>query len=159
MADAIRFKLEGLGELKKGLEELGTEVATKVGERADREAAQIVAEKARQLAPVGTGSTARTRRKKDGSVVAFDYGRLKDNIRVRKQKVRKQHHIVYAVTIGKAFWGAFQEFGTVNMPARPWLRVAFDMAVPDAAQAQITGLREGIARAAKKAARLAKRGR
>lgn len=159
MADAVRFKLEGLADLKKGLEELGTEVATKVGEKADRDAAKVVAEKARMLAPVGDGPTRKTRRNKGGVVVSFDYGRLKDNIRVRKQRVRKQHHIVYAVTIGKAFWGAFQEFGTVNMPARPWLRVAFDMAVPDATQAQITGLREGIARAAKKAARLAKRGR
>lgn len=31
---------------------------------------------------------------------------------------------------GDGFYGSFLEFGTRNQPARPWLRPAFDVAVP-----------------------------
>lgn len=155
MAGPVRttFQLQGLDGLNAALAAIGQDVATKLGHKAQRKAANGIRDKLKANAPVGTGSTVKTRRTKGGTVVQFDYGRLRDNIRVRKLKNRKAHHIVYAVTVGKAFWGAFQEFGTENMAANPWFRPTFDAAAGEALDVIIATLKKGIEAHAKKAAR------
>lgn len=138
-------KLQGIPELRAALEAIGTEVATKVGRRADRLAANKMAAVMKATAPVSDGNQSPGSKK---------YGRLKDNIRVRLARARKEGVIVYNVTAGRAFWGFFQEFGTKNMPARPWMRPAFDTTVQAAIDTQINELLGGIETTAKRAARL-----
>jgi HK97 gp10 family phage protein len=150
MSFAVRTRLEGLAELKANLAALGDEVATKVGNKANREAAKVVAGVIKSVAPRGTGSTVRRRRLKSGAVTIADYGRLVDNIKVRKARARSENTITFNISTGKAFWGLFQEFGTVNMPARPWMRPAFDAAADVGLKIQIAELERGIERAAKK---------
>jgi HK97 gp10 family phage protein len=134
-------KLQGVAELRRNLEELGNEVATKVGRTADRKAAQAFAAELRLKAPYRPGV-----QKKRGT----DYGNLRDNIRVRLQRARKESTITYAVTVGRAFWGFFLEFGTRKMAARPFLRPAWEGAVRGLLDVQIAELRTGIERAAKR---------
>jgi HK97 gp10 family phage protein len=150
MTNVGRVKLEGLEELKANLEALGKEVATKVGIRATREAAKAVAEAVRAYAPIGTQSTVRTRRRRDGTIAIADYGRLRDNIRVRRARARKETTITFNVTTGNAFWGKFLEFGTVHMPARPWMRPAFDASAAAALNITFVELKKGIDREVKK---------
>jgi len=136
-------RLEGVTELKKALAILGTDVATKEGRRANRRAASLMAQVMKDTAPVGDEESRSPGSKK--------YGRLRDNIKVRLAKSRKATAVVFNITTGRAFWGFFQEFGTVKMPANPWMRTAFDASVRAAQTAQIDELKKGVERAAKKA--------
>jgi HK97 gp10 family phage protein len=139
------FKLEGAAELRAALEELGNEVATKVGRRANRLAAVEMRDVMVSTAPES---------KADKSPGSKKFGSLKTNIKVRLAKARRENVIVYNVTVGRAFWGFFQEFGTRNQPAYPWMRPAFDATVRLAIDTQTGELRTGIERAAKKARKL-----
>jgi HK97 gp10 family phage protein len=137
------FKLEGVDTLKKALDILGTEIATKEGKRANRRAAVGMSKVMKANAPVSAENNRSPASKK--------YGRLRDNIRVRLAKSRVQTAIVYNVTVGRAFWGFFQEFGTKNMTANPWMRSSFDSSVNAARTDQIDELKKGVERAAKRA--------
>jgi HK97 gp10 family phage protein len=153
----VRFELNGLEELKRTLAELNSESATKVGMVATREAAKIVREAFIAAAPVGTEPTRKTRRKKNGEIVPYDYGRLRDNIRIKKGKASNRHQVKFGVGVGAAFWGLIQEFGSKNMAARPWMRPAFDSVAPKVVDeiARLVGL--GITREAKRLQRKAKK--
>lgn len=151
------FKLVGFEDLKRTLSELNAESATKVGTVATREGAKLVKQAFADAAPVGTEPTTKTRATKSGKVVAFDYGRLRDNIRIRKQKADRPNTIRFSVGIGSAFWGLFQEFGTSRMAARPWLRPAFQVVGPRVINEVGKLLGVGITREAKRLARRAKK--
>jgi HK97 gp10 family phage protein len=143
-------KLEGVAELKAALAELSNEVATKEGRNANRAAAGVIQKAFKEYAPYRPGVQLKYWKTKGGSK-SRDYGDLRDNIRVRLAKARKENTITYNVTTGNAFWGYFLEYGTVNMPAQPWMRPAFDAFVGRATQVQIDRLKVGVERAAKKA--------
>lgn len=148
-------QMQGLGELQRNLAELGNEVATKIGRTADRKAARLLADEVRQRAPHRPGVQKKSysqRRKgqKTGVVTQTDYGDLRDNITVRLQRARKDFTITYTVSTGKAFWGFFLEYGTVNMAARPFMRPAFDTMVATLQAAQADELRKGIERTVKR---------
>lgn len=146
MADIIRAKIEGAAELRSALEGLGTEVATKIGVTANRKAAQSFRDTLKGSAPY------------DSRVRERPYGHLRENIRVQRKRANKQGNIVFWITAGRAFWGAFLEFGTKRMPARPWMLPAFEQAKDRLGAIQIEELRNGIAKAAKRLARKARKG-
>lgn len=139
---AERFKIEGVAELRAALADLCEAVATKVGAKADRDAANVLKDALVSRAPFDPNAKS-------------PYGHLRDNIRVRKAKARNEHIISYNVTVGDAFWGRFLEFGTVKMPAKPWMRPTFDTIAEGLITVQIDGLRDGIEREAQRAARAA----
>lgn len=139
-ASPIRVKMEGVAELKAALEELGDVTATKVGVRANREAA---AELRMNLAAVAPYDSTKDNKK---------YGHLRDAIRVRKVKSRTANTIVHIVSTGVAFWGSMQEFGTVKMAARPWWRPLVDANYERIFKLQTDKLGAGIEREAKRIA-------
>ncbi|API58864.1 hypothetical protein BSL82_05685 [Tardibacter chloracetimidivorans] len=147
---ATRTELQGVPELKAALEELGAEVATKIGVSANRKAAVMMRDKMKQAAPRSTGSTRKSWRRKDGSVQTADYGHLQDNLRASRRKARKEGSIVHLVTVGKAWWGLLVEYGTIKMAARPWMRPTFDANVQGAIDVQVEELNKGIRRAARR---------
>lgn len=149
MPEIIRAKVEGLGELKQSLDALGSEVATKVGVTADRKAAQAFRDALRQAAPYDP------REKLRGGK---NLGHLRENIRIRRVRAQKQGHIVYWVTVGRAFWGMLLELGTKHMPARPWMLPAFEAARERLAAVQIEELRQGVEKAARRLAKIRRRG-
>lgn len=153
----VQFKLTGFEDLKRTLAELNTESATKVGTVATREGAKIVKDAFVQSAPVGTEPTEKTRTLRSGKVVKFDYGRLRDNIRIRKAKADSPNQVKFSVGVGAAFWGLFQEFGTSKMAARPWMRPAFEIAGPRVITEIGRLLGVGITREAKRLARKARK--
>lgn len=141
-----RRAMESVKDLVRSLEAYGTAMATKIGVSANRSAATLLKNKLVARAPFDPNR--RPGRK---------YRHLRQEIRVRRRKARKQHHIVHVVTTGRAFWGAMVERGTVRMAARPWWRPEVQGSGGDVLNAQIAGLRAGHVRAARAAARLAKR--
>lgn len=149
-APRVRVKFSGGKQLQRGLEEMGEEMATKVGYRANLKAAQHLRDQYIEAAPFQPGPTVKSWRRKDGSSVTADYGHLKDNIRLRRDKARKEGHIVHLVTVGRAFWGRFLEYGTIKMAARPWMRPAFEANKEAVADIQREELDRLIKRTAKK---------
>lgn len=152
------IQLKGMDELKRALAELEPEIATKAGTAATRKSAQFMRDRMRDAAPQGHEPTVKSRKRKDGTVVKVDYGHLRPNMRIRRVKARRQHFIVYHVTVGRAFWGRFLEYGTINMEARPWMRPTFDASAKEVVVVQLTELDAAIKRANRKLARLARKG-
>lgn len=126
MADRVTIKIDGLKELEDALMMMAEEVATKRGAAALRKTANTFRDELKEVVPVSDGPTVRHRRLKSGEVRSYDYGHLRDNIRVQKGKPRKAHTVLYQVTAGNAFWGKFLEYGTRFMRPRPWMRPLFD---------------------------------
>lgn len=144
-------KIEGLAELKAAFEQLGKEVSTKIGVRANRKAANLMKQAIVAIAPVGTRNQVRSRTSKKGVVTRTDYGHLNANIRVRRARAKTDNKIVFHINTGNAFWGYFLEHGTVHMPARPFMRPAFDATRQTCVNVQIAELKVGIERVAKAA--------
>lgn len=147
--DQYRRSIASAKAFSAALEELGAEVATKVGVSANRRAAKVLQDRLVATAPYQNGQP---------KGASARYGHLRDNIRIKKQKAAKQGHIVHFVTTGRAFWGKFLEYGTRRMRARPWFRPVFEANRDALLNAHIDELRTGIDHAAKRAARRAKRG-
>lgn len=153
MASRSTFHVSGFKELEKTLKAMGPQVATKAGNEGLRKATNQLRDIVRANAPVGDQPTKRTWRNKDGSQGSADYGRLRQNIKTRKQKSKRAYTLRYIVTTGNAFWGRFSENGTENEPARPWFKPAVDKAASEVSQAIATELRKAIDKAARKARR------
>lgn len=143
---AVRRDLEGLSDLKKALEDLGTEVSTRVGRAANRKAARRLVDRLIAVAPEGVRQSPASKR----------YGKLRDNLRVKAVKGRTKGRIKHQVTTGHAFWGAFYEMGTAKQRPRPWWRPAVENIQAELVDIQIEELSRGIDRAARRLARKAK---
>lgn len=146
------YKLTGFAELEKALvEELPKATAKNVLKRAGIAAMKPVEERARQLAPV-------------------DDGQLRDSITTKQARAKRQRgsvkfdassgvEIVTGPT-GRQEGGnaAFQEFGTVNMPANPFMRPAIDSSAQEVIADVRKELEAQIEKARKRIARKAARG-
>lgn len=176
MADVV-IKLSGFEEAARLLRALPPEVEREALNTSLRAGARVIAKEAKARAPVraapgGFGLfvgklklfTPTTTRKREAAIKAgkkvkpreqSGAGRLPGYLRaqigvktVPKSDAQATGHVV--VTVGKAFYGMFAEFGTRHQPARPWLRQAFDATAPPALQAIAKNLAGGIERAANK---------
>lgn len=146
----------GLRQMKAAFEQLGTEVATRIGVAANRRAANRLKARFIEAAPYSERkSTVKYRKLKRGTVVETDYGHLRDNLKVRRVTVRTKGRISFQVSTGNAFWGYFLEFGTAKMQARPWMRPTSEAASSEILALQKEELAAGIQRALRRLERQA----
>lgn len=148
-----QVRITGAREMEAVLRQLPDTIAKQVLTKALREAAEPVLEEARALAPVGQEAKGRVRLRttKRGKVSIANYGKLKLSLRIANVPAsRTPHSATVAVTVGKAFWGLFVEFGTRFMSARPFLRPAFESKKIEALNRLGESLGEQIEKAAKK---------
>ena len=108
-------RVEGLSELEQKLKELGPKQAKKAFREAGARAAEIWANEMASLAPVG-----------DPHRAGVSPGTLRESIgfSIRASGVNE----TLTIHVGpskEAFWGTFNEFGTKDMPARPFARPTF----------------------------------
>lgn len=151
MAETVSVEVRGLRELGRQLAELQKDIQTKVARSAVSAGAQVIRKLAKAKAPAST-SPALT--------PEVPPGYLRDSIIARRQtKSRKTAE--YAVTVrhkGKRAnlrkdgtnpyqVGIFNEFGTVKMPARPFMRPAFEQGKQAALEQIQKRLRDRIAKA------------
>lgn len=156
MARITSVRVDGLRELGAALKELGNVVGTRIARASTAAGARIVKDQA--IANVVRSPS-------------VDTGSLRDSIitkRAPKGETRlTSEHIVTVRGRGKpankkgqrinrAPHASMVEFGTVNMPAEPFLRPAFETTKGAAVEAIKGALQRGIDRAAKKAARASK---
>lgn len=151
----LEISVTGLKELEDALKELGDD-STKIGRAALRKSANEMRDAliagAPRSARINTGRVRVTKRK---GRVGYDAGHLFENIRVTEQRTHRNHLLVMGVHVGKAFWGAFLEFGTRHMPARPWMRPVFDAKAPGMVPYLEAELKKRIERKARQLARKA----
>jgi HK97 gp10 family phage protein len=139
------LKLQGGAELAAKLETLPTRVANKVIRQSLRIGTKIILAETVAKAPVNTGL-------------------LKKTLKVRAMKRRRNQIGVQVITEGgfyqgKAFYGAFLEFGhkagprklgnkRQQVPAKPFIKPAFDAVKEQAASVILQAMKQGIEREA-----------
>lgn len=149
------IRITGAREMEAVLRQLPAAIAKQALTKALRHAAQPVLDEARALAPVGQESKGRVRLRhtKRGKITISHYGKLKPSLRIATVPASQTpHSATVVVTVGKAFWGMFVEFGTRFMAARPFLRPAFESKKMDALNRLGKALGEEIEKATKKLA-------
>ena len=104
---SLTFKVEGLDALDRAVRKLPKNVQKRVLKGALRAGGRVIAKDAKQRVP-----------KKSGE--------LKKSISVQAGKNQQDGATVFVATRPKAFYSHMIEFGTSKMPARPFLRPAFD---------------------------------
>lgn len=122
MGKTITVRVDGLSELGSRLKTLSADVANRIGRAATAAGAVVIRNAAQQNVPVDTGNL-----KKNIIVKRLPKGesRLTSEhiVTVRKGKLTKKQQ---ATGLKDAYYGTFVEFGTAKMPARPYLRPAYD---------------------------------
>jgi HK97 gp10 family phage protein len=131
-APALTIEIQGLRQLDQALRNMAWPAARRALRRGMRAGANEVRDEARARAPV------RTRK-------------LKRSIRTRERS-EADGQLRFAVEVPrKAFYGLFLEYGTVKMPARPFLRPAaeakFEQAVGTVRRALAQAIDEELRRA------------
>ena len=154
MADAVRFEVKGLRELGAALRELGGPAAVRVCAGATGTAARFVKEQAknniRSSPSVETGSLLESIIVKKVPKSQTDLTsahivtprRRRTGSKKTRSKQRTAPHALYV------------EFGTVNMPAEPFLEPALSRNVGRATQVMKEKLASGIDREAKKVSKI-----
>lgn len=121
--------ISGVKEMEALLLQLPEAVAKKTLLIALRNSAKPILEEARRLAPVGRESKGRLRLRstKSGKISISNYGKLKLDLKIINIPSNKtEHSATVAVTVGRAFWGMFLEFGTKHQKKMPFMRPAFE---------------------------------
>lgn len=123
MVDTVVAKIEGLAELETALRQLAPVAAKRALRSGMRQGANVIRNRAKELAPVSVRVPTGKRAKKYGWKPGF----LKRAIGVRPKNPPPGASLAMEVYIGKkAFYGRFVEFGTSKMAAQPYLRPAAD---------------------------------
>lgn len=138
-ATGIDFRMTGLDDLKRALEELGTDLRLKVVRAALRDAARLIATDAKARAPVLSRGTAfRTPglvRRSIGVLISKDAkARGEIGVYVRVRRPRGAALRAFKRATGRdgganpldPFYWKFLEFGTKKMRARPFMLPAFN---------------------------------
>lgn len=104
----VSIDVTGGDRVVRQLRRMQSDIRSKVIEKATRKGAEIVRKDASNRAPRRTGN-------------------LADNIVIRKQKNTDVDEINFGIgPNSQAWYGMFPELGTINHPAKPYLRPALD---------------------------------
>lgn len=107
---ASEMKVEGLDDLMARLNSLGEKIATRTENKALREGAEVLREGISKRAPRSKSNT----------------DHLADNIVMSGVKQAETGKHIEVGPDKKRFWGRFQEFGTTEMPAHPFMGPALE---------------------------------
>lgn len=152
---SITVRVDGLKELQKAMQSLGRKTSNRIAVKAMRKGGAIVRDKARMLAPVlkenvphrraGTlrkSIQSRTKVGKNGRTDTYIWVKGLSTKQVLKFKEKGGKSSAYNPR--DPFYWRYLEFGTSKMPARPFMRPAFQQSKEQAAQAIIDTLQQEI---------------
>jgi HK97 gp10 family phage protein len=126
----MSIAIKGAKELERKLLSFEPKLAKKIVRTALRDGAKLILEAAKANVPVATGA-------------------LRDSLKVRAMRKRRFTYGIMVATAagwfkGEQFYGAFVEFGTSRLAARPFVRPAFDSEKDAAEKTIVDGIRQGI---------------
>ncbi|MBX9759366.1 MAG: HK97 gp10 family phage protein [Beijerinckiaceae bacterium] len=139
----FNIRIEGLAEIKKGLDQVSNKATTIAMSRALRKAAEPVRDRAIQNAPSWSGALKKsinidfsaeggaTLGKREAAQAmregyasgAEAFGMVSQ---IRREALKDSISYVYVGPAPRVFYAAFVEFGTIRMRAHPFLRPALD---------------------------------
>lgn len=140
----INLDFSGLDEIARDLETLSRAENNKVLRDATRAGAEVLREEVIQRAPERSGKL------KKNVVVLTQKSRRRGeissgvHIRGRNMRTGNSDNSMKASDPKNAFYWRFVELGTVNMPAHPFVRPAFDTRQEQAAQAAMERMNRAI---------------
>lgn len=145
MANTVTVKIEGLSQLGARMKELSADMNKKIARAATGAAASVIKKAATSKVPRDTGNLAKNVIAK--RIPPGESGLTSQHIvTVRQGKLTEKQK---GSGLQDAFYGRFVEFGTVNMPAQPFLRPAFDENKERAIQAMKDRIASRLAKAGK----------
>ncbi len=126
----LQIKIDGAKELEKKLLSFEPKLARRIVRQTLRAAAKPILAAAKANVPVLTGA-------------------LKESLKLRVMKKAKHRYGILVATAkgwfkGDTYYGAFVEFGTSKMAAKPFIRPAFDSEKENAERIIIDDLKQGI---------------
>jgi HK97 gp10 family phage protein len=146
----VPFKLHGLEETVTNLNDLSRATQKNVVRRTLLRAGEPTADVAARLAPVDRGALA-------FSIVVSTQLTRRHKSEQRNRASEVEVYIGPAGGQGALFYASHKEFGTVLMPASPYMRPAWESTKAQALSLIVSGLREEVGKAAARAARRAAR--
>lgn len=162
------IRMRGAKELGEALKAFGPAMEKKVLRKAMRDSAKPILADAKARAPVSSydgpmgkkGEKADIRRMKKAGV--HYPGMLRDSLKILSIKRNRAGRVGVVISTakgffkGETFYGAFIEFGTRNMAARPFIRPAFDSQRAQSIRVVEASVKQGIEDVAKGLRRLTK---
>lgn len=131
MVNSVSVKVDGLRELGERMKGLKEDVNTRIARAATAAGAVVIRNAAQQKVPVDTGNLKKNiivkRLPKGESSLTSEH-----IVTVRQGKLTKKQK---DKGLQDAYYGKFVEYGTAKMPARPYMRPAFDQNKEKAVQA------------------------
>lgn len=112
----LTYNLAGFAELDKALSELSTDVATKIGQAADRAGAMVIAKAVSDAAPDGPTAEGvmETRHGRE-----IPHAKIKNHVKVKKTKNVSPTKVQTTITTTTAIQALWEEFGSIhNAPTR-----------------------------------------
>lgn len=164
---AESFRIDGLRDLQKAMQTLSADMAGKIARQATAAGAGVVRKAARQNAPKDTGALRAgiVMKRVKNTKLTSEYV-LKISTQEMKKYVKNSRYArielqgptkqrggrLYAIKdeyedYGDLFYGRFIEFGTVKMPARPFMGPALRDNITPATEAMKTRLRARLKKA------------
>lgn len=134
------IKVGGLENLDKMLKQLPVRVENRVLQSAVTSAIREGRKEIKKSAPVGREQSQSSRK----------YGRIRDNLTVKRLRRTKANEKASRIDTGRAFWALFYELGTRKQPARPFFANAFRRAEPAIIKKLSERIKDGIEREVKK---------
>lgn len=134
--------VSGFKELGDVLRELPTAMQRNVLSGATRAGARVAHREIKGATPVG----------EDPSQASRKYGKARDNVRMRPLRNLGRQLAGWRVSMGRAFWMTWYEFGNSRQSAVPFFRPAFERASTQAFSAMTEALAQGLDRQAKRLA-------
>jgi HK97 gp10 family phage protein len=134
----------GLADIARDLELLSRAESNKVLRDASRAGAEVIRGAVIDHAPERTGKLKKNvviltqRSKRRGEIISGVH------IRGRNLRTRNSDNSMKASDPRNAFYWRFVELGTINMPAHPFIRPAFDMTEELAAQVAMKHMNQAI---------------
>lgn len=124
----------GFAALDTRMKSLSNDIATKVGQSANRAGAVVIQKKIKEGVPIGPHAegSIRNRTRKSGKVVQEKHTKIINNVKVRKVRA-EAGRVINAIVIGKdAYHASFVEFGSIHNAPNPFFRTGFALASEDA---------------------------
>lgn len=125
------LKLTGMAELTERLRKLPAELSDRAVKTAARKAANLVRDEMELRAPMDTGALAM-------------------NLKTRVRQTGPEQIVAEVGPSKNEFYGMFIEFGTRNIPARPFMGPALDATAQEAVNLFTDELRKAIGRMERK---------
>lgn len=153
----MNIQISGLKELEQAMRQLPDKLQQRPLRAAVNAAAQVVKKQARANVPVDTGLlkkdiivTRSRRRSAPGRETYLVMVREKKKKYADTRRNRRANRVGKTYTVqGDAYYWRFLEFGTVKMPARPFMRRAFENTKNQQIDALKTKLSESIEKLAR----------